>query len=213
VPLLGVAGGEGGARARLNPQTAVRSGADYMAPEVLNSAPYGQPADVWSLGVVLFELLTLSRPFKAGALEELAELVSKASRAAPLAPSRRAHGRRRRRRRASPLAAPVTHRHSAAPTRPQASPSIPVASRQEHVGYAAGTPLGATHHPLGLRRLASGSALLDKDPSSRMGLPELIEALDAGRDEGEDEDGVQGSDGVPSSSMGLDVPSRKNVIL
>ena len=66
MPLLGVAGGEGGARARLNPQTAVRSGADYMAPEVLNSAPYGQPADVWSLGVVLFELLTLSRPFKAG---------------------------------------------------------------------------------------------------------------------------------------------------
>ena len=35
-----------------------------MAPELLIKEPYDTKADIWSLGVTLFELLTGSRPFK-----------------------------------------------------------------------------------------------------------------------------------------------------
>lgn len=48
----------------------------YMAPEVLQHKQYGMPADVWAVGVVLYELLTLARPFSAGCIEELEALVS-----------------------------------------------------------------------------------------------------------------------------------------
>ena len=37
----------------------------YLSPEILGGQPYGKPADVWALGVVLYELLTLQRPFAA----------------------------------------------------------------------------------------------------------------------------------------------------
>jgi NIMA (never in mitosis gene a)-related kinase len=47
----------------------------YMAPEVLLGQPYSRPADVWSVGVVLYQLLTLARPYKASGLEELTEIV------------------------------------------------------------------------------------------------------------------------------------------
>ena len=46
-----------------------------MAPEVLLGQPYSRPADVWSVGVVLYQLLTLARPYKATGLEELTEVV------------------------------------------------------------------------------------------------------------------------------------------
>ena len=36
----------------------------YMAPEVMKSESYAEPADVWALGVVLYELLALRRPFE-----------------------------------------------------------------------------------------------------------------------------------------------------
>ena len=35
-----------------------------MAPEVLNRAMYNYKADVWSLGTILYELLTGKSPFK-----------------------------------------------------------------------------------------------------------------------------------------------------
>lgn len=34
----------------------------YMAPEILNRKDYSNKADIWSLGCVLFELLTLNHP-------------------------------------------------------------------------------------------------------------------------------------------------------
>lgn len=46
----------------------------YLAPEVLRSSPYAFAADVWSLGVILFELLTLSKPFES---QHLGALVRK----------------------------------------------------------------------------------------------------------------------------------------
>ncbi|EOD15065.1 hypothetical protein EMIHUDRAFT_44037, partial [Emiliania huxleyi CCMP1516] len=37
----------------------------YLSPELVRGLPYSQPSDVWALGVILFELLTLKRPFSA----------------------------------------------------------------------------------------------------------------------------------------------------
>lgn len=42
-----------------------------MAPEVVDGKPYGAACDVWSLGVILFEVLTLTRPFDASSLGAL----------------------------------------------------------------------------------------------------------------------------------------------
>ncbi|CRG93028.1 NIMA related kinase 2, putative [Plasmodium gallinaceum] len=36
----------------------------YMAPEVCKNMPYSFPADIWSLGVILYELISLKQPFK-----------------------------------------------------------------------------------------------------------------------------------------------------
>mmetsp|Transcript_21357 Transcript_21357/g.39087 ORF Transcript_21357/g.39087 Transcript_21357/m.39087 type:complete len:853 (-) Transcript_21357:263-2821(-) len=46
----------------------------YLAPEVCDSRPYGIRADIWSLGVVLYELCALKPPFQA---ENLAALLMK----------------------------------------------------------------------------------------------------------------------------------------
>jgi len=44
----------------------------YFSPELINSQPYREPSDVWALGVILFELLTLKRPFNGGNIAILA---------------------------------------------------------------------------------------------------------------------------------------------
>ncbi|CRH00404.1 NIMA related kinase 2, putative [Plasmodium relictum] len=36
----------------------------YMAPEICKNMPYSFPADIWSLGVILYELISLKQPFK-----------------------------------------------------------------------------------------------------------------------------------------------------
>ena len=46
-----------------------------MAPEVLRHEPYSQSADLWSVGVILYELITLTRPFVARDISELTEIV------------------------------------------------------------------------------------------------------------------------------------------
>jgi NIMA (never in mitosis gene a)-related kinase 1/4/5 len=38
----------------------------YLPPEILNSSPYSFKADIWSLGVILYELCALKPPFDAG---------------------------------------------------------------------------------------------------------------------------------------------------
>ena len=58
----------------------------YLAPEVCHSRPYGMKADVWSLGVVLYELLALSPPFTGSNLAALINNIVTAS-PAPLAPN------------------------------------------------------------------------------------------------------------------------------
>ena len=44
----------------------------YMSPEVMHSEPYGEPADLWAVGVLLYQLVALRLPFDA---ENLAALV------------------------------------------------------------------------------------------------------------------------------------------
>jgi len=38
---------------------------NYLAPEVCENRPYGGRADIWSIGIVFYELLTLQQPFQA----------------------------------------------------------------------------------------------------------------------------------------------------
>ena len=37
----------------------------YLSPELCENAPYNEKSDVWALGVVLYEMLALRRPFEA----------------------------------------------------------------------------------------------------------------------------------------------------
>ena len=49
----------------------------YTSPEMCNNQPYGFPSDVWSLGIVLYELLSLDVPFRS---RDVVALVSQVSR-------------------------------------------------------------------------------------------------------------------------------------
>lgn len=44
----------------------------YLPPEVISNKPYGRKADVWALGVIVYELVTLRKPFDAENLVLLA---------------------------------------------------------------------------------------------------------------------------------------------
>merc|ERR1711991_475936 len=47
----------------------------YLAPELWNQAPYGKKADMFSLGVVLYELMALKKPFSGGTMRDLVKAV------------------------------------------------------------------------------------------------------------------------------------------
>ena len=46
-----------------------------MAPEMWNGDQYDFKADVWSLGVILYEMITLKKPFYSEFVKELLELI------------------------------------------------------------------------------------------------------------------------------------------
>ena len=47
----------------------------YLAPELWNQAPYGKKADMWSIGVILYELMTLKKPFSGSSMRDLVQNV------------------------------------------------------------------------------------------------------------------------------------------
>ena len=47
----------------------------YMAPELIEQQPYDHKADLWSLGCILFELLTSKPPFSTNSIVHLIEMV------------------------------------------------------------------------------------------------------------------------------------------
>jgi serine/threonine protein kinase/Flp pilus assembly protein TadD len=57
----------------------------YMSPEQLRSRPVDQRTDIWSLGVVLYEMLTGETPFRG---ENVADVIQSVLRAQPASPSR-----------------------------------------------------------------------------------------------------------------------------
>ena len=47
----------------------------YMAPEILRGKPYTSKADIWSLGILLYELLYGCCPFEAKSIPKLLKMV------------------------------------------------------------------------------------------------------------------------------------------
>ena len=47
----------------------------YMAPEVFQCIPYGKPADVYSFGLILWEIMSLERVFQGETVDSLSEKV------------------------------------------------------------------------------------------------------------------------------------------
>ncbi len=47
----------------------------YMAPEILNGQIYSNKADIWSIGVVLYEMLCGYCPFESSSIPKLIEVL------------------------------------------------------------------------------------------------------------------------------------------
>ena len=51
----------------------------YASPEVWQDKPYDNRSDIWSLGCVMYEMITLRPPFTASSMQELSIKVKKGS--------------------------------------------------------------------------------------------------------------------------------------
>lgn len=51
----------------------------YLSPEIIESKPYSNKSDVWSMGVLLYEMCALKPPFNANSLQFLALKIVKGS--------------------------------------------------------------------------------------------------------------------------------------
>lgn len=51
----------------------------YASPEVWKDKPYDNRSDIWSLGCVIYEMITLRPPFTASSMQELCTKVNKGS--------------------------------------------------------------------------------------------------------------------------------------
>ncbi len=51
----------------------------YLSPEIIESKPYSFKSDIWSMGVVLYEICALTHPFTAQSLQFLALKIVKGS--------------------------------------------------------------------------------------------------------------------------------------
>jgi len=49
----------------------------YASPEIWKEEPYGFASDVWSMGCILYEMITLNPPFRAKTMEGLYKKVLK----------------------------------------------------------------------------------------------------------------------------------------
>lgn len=58
----------------------------YLAPEIWEGKPYTEKSDIWSLGVILYELCTLKKPYIADNMEALKEKVLKDNLSNPEVP-------------------------------------------------------------------------------------------------------------------------------
>jgi NIMA (never in mitosis gene a)-related kinase 1/4/5 len=47
----------------------------YASPEVWKDKPYDNKSDIWSLGCVLYEMITLNPPFRATSMQALSQKV------------------------------------------------------------------------------------------------------------------------------------------
>ncbi len=52
----------------------------YLSPEIVENRPYSFKSDVWSLGVILYELCALKPPFTADSMHFLALKIGKCYR-------------------------------------------------------------------------------------------------------------------------------------
>jgi NIMA (never in mitosis gene a)-related kinase len=43
----------------------------YASPEVWKDSPYDNKSDIWSLGSILYEMITLKPPFRAASMDQL----------------------------------------------------------------------------------------------------------------------------------------------